>query len=79
MLKGLDKGWVMPLYEVCLKGDDIYSLRVLASSRVEAISKAMGIVTNVSEKNLPNYRIQVIQIENDQPMCGGFDDALIEQ
>jgi|GEM_PF-6406846 hypothetical protein len=68
----------MPLYEVCLKGDDIYSLRVLATNRVEAISKAMGIVTNVSERNLPNYRIQVTEIESDQPMCLSFDDFAVD-
>jgi len=64
----------MPLYEVCLKGEDIYSIRVLASSRVEAIKKAMDIVTNVSERNLPNYSIKVIEIVSDQPMCLSFDD-----
>jgi hypothetical protein len=68
----------MPLYEVCLKGDDIYSLRVLATNRVEALSKAMGIVTNVSERNLPNYRIQVTEIESDQPMCLSFDDFAVD-
>ena len=68
----------MPLYEVCLKGDDIYSLRVLATNRVEAISKAMGIVTNVSERNLPNYRIQVTEIESAQPMCLSFDDFAVD-
>ena len=31
----------MPLYEVCLKGDDIYSLRILASDRDEAVTKAL--------------------------------------
>lgn len=68
----------MPLYEVCLKGDDIYSLRVLASDRDEAISKAMGIVTHVSEKNLPNYKVQVAEIERDQPMCGEYEDAVTD-
>jgi hypothetical protein len=68
----------MPLYEVCLKGDDVYSLRVLATNRVEAISKAMGIVTNVSEKNLPNYRVQITEIDSDQPMCLTFDDFAVD-
>lgn len=66
----------MPLYEVCLKGDDIYSLRVLASDRDEAISKAMGIVTHVSDKNLPNYKVQVAEIETDRPMCGVYEEAV---
>jgi hypothetical protein len=74
----MDDGGCMPLYEVCLKGDDIYSLRVLASDRDEAISKAMGIVTHVSEKNLPNYRVQVAEIERDQPMCGEYEDAVTD-
>jgi hypothetical protein len=69
----------MPLYEVCLKGDDIYSLRIIASNSDDAISKAMGIVTNVSEKNLPNYDIQVIEIESDQPMYRSYEDAVNEQ
>lgn len=71
----INERWGVPLYEVCLKGDDIYSLRVLASNHDEAVSKAMGIVTNVSEKNLQNYDVQVAQIESDQPMCGSFQDA----
>jgi hypothetical protein len=74
----MDDGGFMPLYEVCLKGDDIYSLRVLASDPDEAISKAMGIVTHVSEKNLPNYRVQVAEIERDQPMCGEYEDAVTD-
>jgi hypothetical protein len=66
----------MPLYEVCLRGDDIYSLRIIATDSDEATSKAMGIVTNVSENNLPNYDIQVTEIESDQPMYLSYEDAI---
>lgn len=41
----------MPLFAVCLEGDDIYSLKVIASNHGEAISKAMGIVGHLGEKN----------------------------
>lgn len=68
----------MPLYEVCLKGDDIYSLRILASDRDEAVTKAMGIVTHVSEKNLPNYKVQVAEIVTDRPLCGVYEESLTD-
>jgi hypothetical protein len=72
------RGLAMPLYEVCLKGDDIYSLRILASDPDEAVNKALGIVTLVSEKNLPNYKVQVAEIETDRPLCGLYEDTLAE-
>jgi hypothetical protein len=68
----------MPLYEVCLKGDDIYSLRILASDRDEALTKAMGIVTHVNEKNLPNYQVQVAEIETDRPLRGVYEAPLAD-
>lgn len=68
----------MPLYEVCLKGDDLFSLRILATDPDEAVNKAMGIVTHVSEKNLPNYQVQVAVIETDRPLCGVYEAPLAE-
>jgi hypothetical protein len=68
----------MPLYEVCLKGDDLFSLRILATDPDEAVNKAMGIVTHVSEKNLPNYKVQVAVIETDRPLCGVYEALLAE-
>lgn len=65
----------MPLFEVCLEGDDIYSLKVIASNHGEAISKAMGIVGHLSEKKLPNFKVRVAKIRSDQPRCGCFQDA----
>lgn len=72
-------GLGMPLFEVCLEGDDVYSLRVPASDHDEAISKAMGIVAHVSEKNLPNYRVQVREVESDQPICNNHKDDITDQ
>jgi hypothetical protein len=77
-LKYIDEGLAMPLYEVSLKGDDIYSLRILASDPDEAVNKALGIVTHVSEKNLPNYKVQVAEIETDRPLCGLYEDTLAD-